>query len=329
MSRLTILGRPLLNSSGDIDVASTGFKYLIDTMSYINQKIITQKFFEIMPGDYIPMDVGTAAWKSEIVQNLEYQEGGNFEDGFVNNGGSREAQVDVALYQNRMPTRTWRKKIHWNIGQLAEAANSGNWDIVEAKLRSLKKNWDLGVQNGAFNGFNVNADMTGLLNNSSVNINTTLITSKISDMDASEFQTFVGAVLNTYYANTNNTVMFPNTFMIPASDFLGLGNPVSASFPNVSKMKYLTDMFTEMGAKIKIVPMVYCESDYNSDSKDRYVLYNNDPETLKMTIPVDLRMNQAYSVNGFDFEQMAYGQVSGVLVNRPREVLYCDLTESS
>jgi len=327
--RLSILGRPLLNASGDVDIASTGFKYLIDTMTQINAKIIQQKFFEIMPGDYIPMDVGNAAWKSQIVQNLELQEGGDFEDGFVNNGGSRVAQTDVALYQTSMPTATWRKKVHWDIGQLAEAANSNNWDIVEAKLRGNKKNWDLGVQNGAFNGFRINSKMTGLLNNDSVNINTTLITKKISDMEASEFQTFVGAVLNTYYNNTNNTLMFPTTFMIPAADYLGLGDPVSASFPNVSKMKYLTDMFTEMGAKIKIVPMVYCESAHNTDAKDRYVLYNNDPETLKMTIPVDYRANQAYSINGFDFEQMAYGQVSGVMINRPREVLYCDLTAAS
>lgn len=326
---MTILGRPLLNASGDIDVASTGFKYLIDTMTHINAKIITQRFFEIAPADYIPLDVGQAAWKSEIVQNMELQEGGSFEDGFVNNGGSRVAQTDVALAQNRMPTATWRKKAHWNIGELAEAANSGNWDIVEAKLRSLKKNWDLGVQYGAFNGFNVNADMTGLLNNSSVNINTTLITKKISEMDASEFQTFVANLLNTYYANTNNTLMFPSVFMIPAADFLGLGAPVSSSFPNVSKMDYLTEMFTKMQANIKIVPMVYCESTKNPEGKDRYVLYNNDPDTLKMTIPVDLRMNQAYSVNGFDFEQMAYGQISGVMINRPREVLYCDLTAAS
>jgi hypothetical protein len=329
-AKMTVRGMPLFNSSGDIDVASTGFQYIIDTLSYIRSKIITQKFFEIMPGDYIPMDVGEAAWKSEIVQNLEYQEGGNFEEGFTDQGGSRIAQTDVALSKNRMPVKTWRKKCTWNIAQLAEAANVGNWDVVESKLRGLKKNWDLGLQNGAFNGFNIDSDMTGLLNNSTVNINTTLIAKKISLMDDSEFQTFVGKILDTYFTNSNHTVMFPDVFMMPADDYLGLGSAASSLYPNITKKEYLKNVFSDAaGKEIKMVPMVYCQSAYNTESKDRYVLYRNDPETLKMTIPVDLTMNQAYTINGFDYEQLAYGQVSGVLINRPREVLYADLTAST
>jgi len=40
-------------------------------------------------------------------------------------------------------------------------------------------------------------------------------------------------------------------------------------------------------------------------------------------------MNQAYTTDGLVFQQKAYGQISGVLVNRPREVLYIDLTAST
>jgi hypothetical protein len=327
-NKMTIRGLPLFNASGDIDISSAGFQYAIDTMSFIRAQVIKQIFYEISIADFVPVDVGEAAWKSEVVQNLEFYEGGSFEDGLVAGGSSRSPQVDTALYQIRMPTRTWKKKASWNIAQIAEAANVGNWDPVEAKLKSLKKNWDLGVQELAFNGVKGESDMTGLLTNASVNINTTIITEDISGMSDAEFQTFVKALLNAYYANSNYTRDNPDTFIMPTADYLGMASAASATFPNISKLEYLENALKKMTRNdgFKILPLTYSQAALNPEAKDRYVLYRNDPETLKLTIPVDITMNQAYTINGFDFEQLAYGQVSGVLVNRPREVLYLDKT---
>lgn len=329
-SKMTVKGMPLFNASGDIDIASSGFKYLIDTMSFIRSEVIKQIFYELSIADYMPVDVGEAAWKSEIVQNLEFYEGGSFADGFTNQGGSRTPQVDTALSQIRMPVKTWKKKVSWTIAQLAEAANVGNWDVVEAKLRSLKKNWDLGVQELAFTGLAGETDITGLLNNANVNINTTLLTEPISGMSDVEFQTFVGGLLKAYYANSNSTRL-PDTFTLPTEDYLGLGAAASATFPNITKLEYLHNVMKKMTGNegFKILPLTYAQAANNPDAKDRYVLYRNDPETLKLSIPVDITMNQAYTLNGFDFEQLAYGQVSGVLVPRPREILYIDVTAGS
>jgi hypothetical protein len=332
-NRLTIRGMPLFNSSGDIDISSAGFQYAIDTMSYIRSQVIKQIFYEISIADYLPVDVGEAAWKSEVVQNLEFYEGGTFEDGLVMDGSSRSPQVDTALSQLRMPVRTWKKKAAWNIAQIAEAANVGNWDPVEAKLKSLKKNWDLGVQKAAFLGVVGESDMTGFLNNANVNINITLITEEVSGMSDAEFQAFVKGLLNAYYANSNST-RFPDTFIMPTADYLGMATAASATFPNISKLEYLENSLKKMTANegFKIRPLTYAQVDKNlaeGVNKNRYVLYRNDPETLKLTIPVDITMNQAYTINGFDFEQLAYGQISGVLVNRPREMLYIDRTPTT
>ena len=327
---LNIQGHSLLNASGDIDINSAGFQYAIDTMSYIRSEVIKQIFYEVSIADYVPMDVGEAAWKSEIVQNLEYYEGGDFADGLKNQGNSRTAQMDAALSQIRMPVRTWGKKATWTIAEIAEAANVGNWDPVEAKLRSLKKNWDLGIQNLAFNGLEGDSDLTGLLNASTVNINTTLIGEDVSGMSDSEFQSLVKGLLTAYYSNSNSTVM-PDTFVMPTADYLGMATAASATYPNISKLEYLENSLKKMTANdaFSIKPLTYAQNGYNTESKDRYVLYRNKPETLKMSIPVDITMNQAYTLNGFDFEQMAYGQISGVLVNRPREVLYFDKTTAT
>lgn len=327
---LQIKGHPLMNASGDIDIASAGFKFAIDTMSYIRAQVIKQIFYEVSIADYLPVDVGEAAWKSEIVQNLEFYEGGSFSDGLTNQGNSRTAQVDTALSQIRMPVKTWKKKATWTIAQIAEAANVGNWDPVEAKLRSLKKNWDLGIQELAFNGLPGDTDITGLLNSSVVNINTTLLSEDISGMSDAEFQALVKGLLSAYYANSNSTKL-PDSFIMPTADYLGMASAASATYPNISKLEYLENSLKRMTANdsFKIRPLTYAQASLNPEAKDRYVLYRNDPEVLKLSIPVDITMNQAYTINGFDFEQMAYGQISGVLMNRPREVLYLDKTAST
>ena len=324
-----IRGMPFMNSSGDIDLSSTGYQFIIDSLTYIRSQVVKQRFYEISVADYLPMDVGEAAWKSQIVQNREFYTGANFEDGLTDQGFGRTPQASAALDQITMPTQLWAMKAVWNISEIMEAANVGNWDIVEAKLRSLKKMWDLGIQKTAFVG--CGGLLTGFLNNAEVNINTALIGEDISGMSDTEFQAFVKGVLTAYFANSNYTRDNPDTFVMPSSDYLGLASAASATFPNISKLEYLENSFKKMTRNdgFKILSLVYSQSDKNPEGKDRYVLYRNDPDTLKMTIPVDLTMNQAYTVDGFNFEQKAYGQFSGVLVNRPREILYLDKTATT
>lgn len=325
----SIIGKSLFNANGDIDVNSTGFKYIISTLSYIRSKIIEQKFFEVDIADYVPVDVGEAAFSDEIVQNTEFYTGGSFFEGDVDQGGSRISQVDASMVANKMPVRNWRKKVNWTLFEIQQAAVASRWDPVEAKMRSLKKNWDLGIQELAFLGRPGDTVMTGLLNNAVVTINTTRITKKISSMSAAEFSTFVGGLLGDYYANSNSTVL-PDTFVIPTADYLGLGVPVSSTYPNISMLEYFGNMLKRMTANenFKILPVAYATTANSRGdfTKDRYVLYRRDPETLSLSIPVDYTMAEPRTVDSMDWLQLAYGQYSGVLVNRPREVLYYALT---
>lgn len=331
--KLHIFGQPLYNAAGDVDASSAGFKYLIDTLSFIRGKVIEQKFFEVAPADFLPVETGEAAWSDEIVQNGEFLTGGNFFEGDIDLGGSRVASVDATIVPDRMPVGTWRKKAAWTLAESAKAANAGNWDPIEGKIKALKKNWDLGIQECAFLGRPGDAVMTGLLNSSKVNINTTLIAEPISTMSDSEFQAFVAGLLNAYYTNGNRTAL-PDTLVMPTSDYLGMGSAVSATYPNISKLEYLTNIFKKMtrNDSAEILPLAYCESSLNASAgvtKNRYVLYRRDPDTLSMSIPVDLTMLDARSVNGFDWEQLAYGQYSGVMIHRAREVLYLDETATT
>lgn len=328
----TILGMPLLNAAGDVDPNSTGYQYVIDTLSYLRQGVIEQKFYEVAPADYLPVSVGEAAWSDEIVQNKSYQIAGDFFDGDIDTltGNGRLAGVDAALAPVRMPVITWAKAAQWTNVEIAKAAAAGNWDIVEERLKALAKNWQLGIQEVAFLGHPSISGVTGLLNDSEITINTTLIPVAISVMSETQLNAFVAGVLGAYNTNSNGTAM-PDTFVIPTDDYLGLATPYSSTYPNRSRLEYLTSAFQTMtnNPNFKILPLQYSVAARNAGrgiNKDRYVLYKNDPETMSMSIPVDMNILDANTSNNLMWESPGVGQYSGVLITRKLEVLYLDET---
>lgn len=323
--------RRLRNANGDIDPSSAGFQYLIDTLTYIRAGVIEQKFYEIPIADYLPLDVGEGAWMDTIVQNLTFNTGGSFYQGDVDvqTETGRIAQVGAGLDNISMPVKTWAKGTGWTIMEIAKAAAASKWDVVESKLRSLKKNWDLGIQETAFLG-HPDGEISGLLNSSDVNINTSLITTPLSSMTATQFSALIKGLLAAYWANSQRTAM-PDTMIIPSDDYMGLADPFSSTYPNISKFQYLQDSLKKMtnNPNFQILPLAYSDSEINASrsiTKNRYCLYRNDPDTLKMSIPVDFTMLEADTSNKINWQQASYGQYSGVLINRKREVLYLDET---
>lgn len=330
---MTIGGRVLTNANGDINTSGVGYQYLIDTLSEIRSEVVEQKFYKVAPADFFPVDVGFGAWMDEIVQNLTFQTGGDFFDGDIDTNADtgRMSQVDTGLSPVRMPIITWAKQVVWTIADIAKAAAASNWDVVSGKMVSLKTDWDLGVQEVAFLGHPANPLVTGLINDAEVNINTTLIPVAISAMTETQFTALVAGILGAYFANSNDTEDSPDMFVIPASDYLGLIAPVSSTFPNISKIEFLLNAFRKAtdNPNFQIKGLAYAQANRNVDrgiNKNRYTLYKSDPQTMKMTIPVDFTMLESGTANNFNWTQPAHGQYSGLLINRKREVLYLDET---
>ncbi len=329
---LTVNGRLLTNANGDIDTTLGGYDYNIDTLSEIAKETIEQKHYTVPFADYIPVDVGVAANMDEIVRNLTFQTGGSFFDGDVdtNQDTGRMAQVDVSMSPTRMPIVTWAKQIGYTIVDVAKASGASNWDLIAGKMESLKADWDLGLQEIAFLGHPSKEAVTGLLNAKDVNIDEDVIPKKISLMTSTEFQAFIGKLLGAYFENSDHTESSPDTFLVPSSDYLGLVSAASERNPALSKLEYLQRALSAATGNLnfQISPMAYCEKARNKErgiDEDRYVLYKNDPKTLKMSIPIDFILQEAGTANNFNWVQPAYGQYSGTLITRKREVLYFDL----
>jgi hypothetical protein len=330
---MTVKGKMLTNANGDIDTSGAGYDYVISTLSEIRAEVVEQKFSKIAPADYMPVSVGQGAYMDEIIQNLTFQTGGGFFDGDIqtNQDSGRIAQVDVVQDKIRMPIQVWAKQVIWTLVDVAKAASASNWDLIASLMESLKTDWDLGIQEVAFLGHPSVSTMTGLLNDSQVNINTSLITTPITNMSETQFQNFVGGIMKAYFVNSNSTEDQPDKFVMPTSDYLGLVKATSNTYNTISKIEFLLNAFKKAtrNENFEILPLAYSQADQNSDrgiNKNRYVLYKSDPKTMKMEIPLDFTMLEAATANNFNWTQPAHGQYSGLLVNRKREVLYLDET---
>lgn len=322
-------------------VNSLGYEVNITTLTTIIKKISEQKFFEIPPADYLPVRVGEGAWSSNLTTYRSFELAAEFEEGIINTGGqnSRLAAADAGVDALNIKVFNWGKSIGWTLFDLEQAAKSGNWDIVAAKERARKKNWDLGVQRVAFLGArgqngNSNGTCLGLLNQSGINTNTTVIVKPISSMSTTELKTFTAQVIEAYRTNNQRTA-FPTHFIIPESDYNGLASQASPDFPIKSTLQLLEEMFQVIcrNKNFKILPLAYGDAAYHTDvasiaGQQIYVLLNYDEESVRMDLPLDYTNTLANSLDNFSFQNVGYAQFTGVLAYRPLEMLYFTYTPS-
>lgn len=307
---------------------ATGFQVDITTLTAIKAKVTEQKFYEVTPSDYMPVIAGQSPWAEDVLTWKSFSPSENFEAGIIETGSNdgRLARSDAKFESVRVPRKVWGNTINYNLPELAQATLSGNWSLVEAKETSRFKNWQLGIQKVAFLGMDSDTRIKGLLTQTNVTINTTVITKKLNTMTPTEFQAFLGTVLATYYANANSTVL-PDTFTIPTDDFLGLVNSVDESFPLKSRLERLNEAFQQgtMNPDFKILPLAYAQTANNGLGVNRYTMYRrNDDTSLTMEIPVDYTTTIQDTINGFQYSSVGYGQFSGAEAFRPAEMIYFD-----
>lgn len=312
---------------------SLGYEVSITTLTTIMKKITEQKFFEIAPADYLPVRVGEGTWSTNLTTYRSFDIADEFETGMVNTGGqnSRLASADSGVDSLNIKVYPWAKAIGWSIFDLEFAAKSGNWDIVSAKEKARKRNWDLGIQRVAFLGArgqnSTGGNCLGLLNQAGITVNTSVITKSIKSMTPAELKLFAELVLEAYRANCNRTA-WPTHFIIPESDYNGLASQASPDFPIKSTLQLLEEMFQVItrNKSFKILPLAYGDVAYSGFSYQQYVLLNYDEESVRMDIPLDYTNTLANSIDNFSFQNVGYGQFTGVLAYRPLEMLYFQYT---
>lgn len=313
---------------------SLGSEINITTLTTILAKITEQKFYEITPSEYVPVEVGgPGAWGSNLVTYRSFDIADDFSTGVMNTGSqsARSAMVDSGVDALTIQILNWRKSIEWTIFDLELAAKSGNWDIITSKEKTRLRNYQLGIQKVAFLGLqgqnSASGNCLGLLNQPGATVNTSIITKAISSMTSTELKNFQQVVLEAYRSNCNRTA-WPTHFAIPESDYNGLASQSSPEFPIKSTLELLEEAFklSTRNPSFKILPLAYGDAAYHSDvpaiaGKQVYALYNYNDESIRMNVPVPYTNTLANSLDNFGYQNVALSQFSGVLLIRPLELL--------
>jgi len=337
------LDRELKNANGQINQSSLGFQYTIQTTTLIAAEVVAQKFYEEPIADFAPVLVGRGPWMEDIKTNLTFDAAGPFEQGIQNLSSRSEiSNVEVGMSPITAKIATWAKGYMYSVPEVQKALASNNWDIVASKYKALVKNWQLGIQATGFLGSKRDpANFPGLLTNTACTVNDAFIPTLISDMNtgsyltSNAFASFVSGIVQLYLDNCNE-VRYPNRFVIPRKDYVGLMTPVSPTFPMVNMLEYLEKAFKGIcGPDFKILATAYGNKERNAgylnglaNGANRYALYNADRETLHMDIPVDLFLNAPATGNNFNWQGVGAGQFTGMIVYRIPEVLYFDAADS-
>lgn len=312
----------------------TGYDVDITTLTGIKAKITTQKFYQVKPSDFMPVVVGENPFMDEILTWKDYSIGGDFEEGLLEPGSNRSrlAEVDAQIEGVKVPIKKWAKGINYNLMELAQASKTGNWSLIESKEKSRIKNWQLGIQQVAFLGLQNTTGVDGLLTQTDVTSNTTVITKKLSSMTPAEFQTFLGAFIAAYHTNSDSTA-YPDTFVIPSDDYNGLAQAVDETYNLKSRLQRVREAMVEitMDENCKVLPLAYAQQARNAGfingatGYNRYTLYRrSDDESLRMDIPNDFTTTLQDTIEGFNYSSAAYGSFTGCKAYRPKEVLYFD-----
>jgi len=312
-----------------------GYQVDITTLTTVLKSITEQKFYTIPFATYLPVKVGEGAWSNFLLNYRSFDGASPFEDGILQTGAdnARLATATAAVDSVTTEVFNWAKGLGWNIIELYQASKSGNWDIVTSKEKARKRNWDLGLQQTAFLGLKGNSTRCrGLLNQPSANVDTTTITEAISGMTSAELNTFAKNIVQAYRSNSTFTA-YPTHFIIPESDFNGLGSQMSEDFPLRTKMSILLEVFQliTMNQNFKILPVAYADAAQHVgitgiDGLQVYTLLNYDEDSLRMNIPVDYTNTMQNTLDGFNFQSAGYGQFTGVTLLRPLELLYFTYT---
>jgi hypothetical protein len=305
---------------------SLGYQQLVTTLTAVGRKVSHQKFYEIPFADYVPVVIGNGSYKRYIINWRTFVKSEGFEAGIISNAGnnSQPRLVDAAYDELQQKIISWGKAMSYNVFELEEAMQANTlFSLIEARELARKKEWDLGLQKVAFLGA---AGQTGLLNNGLVHEDTSSLGGFIKNLSADDFNTFVGKIYELYRANCVRTAK-PTHFIIPEVDFNGLVNYPSATFPLKTKLQLLEESFKTITANqgFKILPNAYGNKDIFG-SKNLYVLLNYDETSVKMDIPIDYTSTQIGTVDGFTWQNVAFGQFTGVISLREKEMLYLSHT---
>lgn len=317
----------------DSSFTTSGINQAITTQTQIIEGVVRQKHYTLMgqvPSDFIPVIAGKGAYMTDIVKYVGAQTAKK-QSSFVKpqNNIKKRSQTSVMFDKLGIENNFWEDEYQISdlLMRVADANYGQAFSLVEEFEAARFKKYQLDVQYTTFNGID-GGNSTGLINNADVlseGVNTDLFPVALNVMTLAQIKVLCANIRTIFAERSKYTQMF-NTWAMPTEEYLGINTPISDTYSTRSIRQVIEECFADIPG-FKIVHSAY--QNHTATAKARHVFYFKDPDTLAMFAPVPYTPYALYPFNGRDLTSIAEAQFTGVLVIRPREVLYADTQEST
>lgn len=307
----------------------------VTTLTKIAKSVSEEVFYEINPADFVPIRTdGQSAWDNQILVWREfYTANDEFEDGIINDGGDgRLGTANTGVEPSLIKVHTWAKSVQWNLVEMNQALAAGRFDLIKAKLKSRKKNHDLGFQQSVFLGLDgargkglLNSDATGV---TKVTDQSIVPASGLGAITDAALVTFVSKILTAYREKTNSTA-WPTHFVIPEADFIKLASPSASNFHIKTKKEVIHTALKEITNNPNFV---FTSTAYGNKSRNAgyvndstganvYAFYRYDEDSLVVDMPVPYTVTLESTNNGFIYQNVGYSRFTTPHIIRAQELM--------
>ena len=310
-------------------VNDLGYDQIITTLSAVETRVARQKNIEFGIEEAIDIVEGVGAWREEGVYFKSFANGGDSLDSWrIDHAqmGATKSQATASVAKETYPLMFLGKMISYTRTELEQAAASGIWNAVEEKAWARRREFDLRFAELVYKGTS-DGIYHGLLTLPNVQTySDSVITKRLCDMSDSEFQ----SAMNTMFQNSYSTAEYtakPNRFLIPELDRIGLSATYSsygAGFAQgITRLQRLEEAFRNYtgDANARVIGTNFANGALNG-GVETYAMYRKDPFELKIEMPVPYGIYPGASVDGFNFQNTALAQVSGVVSKYDKQVVY-------
>lgn len=305
-----------------------GYEQTITTLTALETQVARQKNLEYSVEDAIDVVAGVGAWKEEGKYiRAFYNDGEDLDSWMVGHGKQNAAasQSEASMDMQSFQYMYLRKMISYTRVELEQAAASGVWNVIEEKSAARKRAYDLNFAKFAFQG-KPTLGYDGLLSVTGAQTDISAITKKLMKMTDAEFQEFLTTSFPGYYVNVAYSTK-PNVFLLPELDRIGLSSvypTAGAGFTSGrNRLQLLEEAFRNFtgDAGSKVIGSNFANAQLNG-GVDQYAMYRKDPFELKIENPIPYGVYPGVSVDGFNFQNTALSQISGVVCKYTQQMYY-------
>lgn len=310
-------------------VNDLGYDQIITTLSAVETRVARQKNIEFGIEEAIDIVQGVGAWKDQGVYFKSFANGGDTLDSWrIDQAqmGATKSQATASVSKEVYPYMILAKMIAYTRVELEQAAASGIWNAIEEKSWARRREFDLRFAELVYKG-TADGLFHGLLTLPNVHTETdTIIQSRLCDMNDTQFQTAINAMFSTSYTTSEYTAK-PNRLLIPELDRIGLASTWStygSGFAQgITRLQRLEEAFRNYtgDANAKVIGTNFANGALNG-GVETYAMYRKDPFELKIEMPVPYGIYPGASVDGFNFQDTALAQVSGVVSKYEKQFVY-------